>query len=322
MADWAEPVDVDTAYGDVLEYLKDRDKDAATLFLDDPEDAPNGSIRWNRITEKFQEYDASTSEWDNLDLSAGILIGSMGQQESDAVNIVGGDIGGNVDIDASRLTSGLISPSRLGTGSPSSDTFLAGDQVYRPTTPIGVGALWFTSSPPAGWLICNGQAISRTTYAVLFAILGSIYGSGDGSTTFNLPNLVGKFPFGKAAAGTGSTLAGTFGAIDHTHTGPSHTHAYTDIVNHTHGVTITDPGHEHSYDKAHWDANVTAVVGVEAGNFGDTPTDTETVTTGITAASVNPAGSVASGTTVAAGTGSSGVGNPPGLAINFIIKAL
>ena len=52
----------------------------------------------------------------------------------------------------------------------------------------------------------------------MFAILGTTYGVGDGSTTFNLPNLQQRFPLGKAASGTGSTLGGTGGAIDHLHT--------------------------------------------------------------------------------------------------------
>ena len=46
---------------------------------------------------------------------------------------------------------------------------------------------------PEGWLQCNGAAVSRTTYAALFAVVGTKYGSGDGSTTFNLPNLHHKF---------------------------------------------------------------------------------------------------------------------------------
>lgn len=82
---------------------------------------------------------------------------------------------------------------------------------------------------PSGWLLCQGAAVSRTTYAALFAILGTAYGVGDGSTTFNLPDLQQRFPLGKAASGTGSTLGGIGGAIDHTHTGPSHTHTLPTI---------------------------------------------------------------------------------------------
>lgn len=49
---------------------------------------------------------------------------------------------------------------------------------------------------PSGYLLCQGQAVSRTTYADLFKIIGSTYGSGDGSTTFNVPNLKGRIPVG------------------------------------------------------------------------------------------------------------------------------
>ena len=84
--------------------------------------------------------------------------------------------------------------------------------------PVGMLAMWATSALPAGWLLCNGAVVSRTTYAALFAVLGTLYGAGDGSTTFGLPDLRGRFVLGVAASGTGSTLAGVGGAIDHGHT--------------------------------------------------------------------------------------------------------
>ena len=66
---------------------------------------------------------------------------------------------------------------------------------------------WSSASVPSGFLECNGQAVSRSTYAALFAVVATTYGSGDGSSTFNVPNLqdnvaVGKSP-GKALASTG-----------------------------------------------------------------------------------------------------------------------
>jgi microcystin-dependent protein len=54
--------------------------------------------------------------------------------------------------------------------------------------PAGSRAIWSGGAVPAGWLACNGAAVSRTTYANLFAAIGTTYGAGDGSTTFNLPN--------------------------------------------------------------------------------------------------------------------------------------
>ena len=58
------------------------------------------------------------------------------------------------------------------------------------------------SSAPDGWVLCDGSAVSKTTYATLFSAVGTTYGSGDGSTTFNLPNLVDKFIEGSTTAGT------------------------------------------------------------------------------------------------------------------------
>ncbi len=60
------------------------------------------------------------------------------------------------------------------------------------------------SSAPNGWLLCNGSAVSRTTYADLFSIIGTTFGVGDGSTTFNLPDLMGRMILG---AGAGSGLS-------------------------------------------------------------------------------------------------------------------
>ena len=59
--------------------------------------------------------------------------------------------------------------------------------------PAGAVQAFARSSPPAGWLACSGQAVSRGTYATLFAAIGTTYGAGDGSTTFVLPDLRGEF---------------------------------------------------------------------------------------------------------------------------------
>lgn len=62
--------------------------------------------------------------------------------------------------------------------------------------PTGAMFLWGTGSAPSGYLICDGSAVSRTTYAALFAVLSTTYGAGDGSTTFNLPDFRGSSPIG------------------------------------------------------------------------------------------------------------------------------
>ena len=120
------------------------------------------------------------------------------------------------------------------------------------------------ASPPSLWLACDGAAISRTTYADLFTAIGTAYGVGDGSTTFNVPDMRQRFPLGKAASGTGSALGASGGAIDHGHgtdflitTADLHTHGFSDTSSsagsHTHtvsGPSDLDPFGSGAFDAA------------------------------------------------------------------------
>lgn len=106
------------------------------------------------------------------------------------------------------------------------------------SAPAGSMLPFAGSAAPVGWLLCYGQAVSRATYSVLFTAISTTYGSGDGSTTFNLPDLRGRVVAGKDDMGgtsasrltspvAGSTLGATGGAQSHTLTTPeipSHTH--------------------------------------------------------------------------------------------------
>jgi microcystin-dependent protein len=92
------------------------------------------------------------------------------------------------------------------------------------------------SAVPNGWLAANGQAVSRSTYANLFALLGATYGTGDGSTTFNVPNLVDRTPI---TSGNLYALGATGGEATHTLLTaemPSHTHIDS---GHTHPLAGT-----------------------------------------------------------------------------------
>jgi len=82
-----------------------------------------------------------------------------------------------------------------------------------PVVPAGSVIAWSGSSAPSGWLLCDGSAISRTTYAALFAVAGTSYGVGDGSTTFNVPDLQDRLPLGKGTNnGTLGTQTGSMAA--------------------------------------------------------------------------------------------------------------
>lgn len=89
--------------------------------------------------------------------------------------------------------------SRILIGKPDGSLLWNNEPVQNPK---GTVIAFAGNSAPAGYLICNGAAVSRTTYAGLFAVIGTTYGAGDGSTTFNLPNLTDKFIQGSGTAGT------------------------------------------------------------------------------------------------------------------------
>jgi microcystin-dependent protein len=103
---------------------------------------------------------------------------------------------------------------------------------------IGQVSFFTMSTAPTGWLKCNGAAISRTTYAKLFAVTGTTYGVGNGSTTFNLPDLRGEFIRGwddARAVDSGRTFgtAQAAGMLNHTHTGTTEgggSHSHTGVI--------------------------------------------------------------------------------------------
>lgn len=123
------------------------------------------------------------------------------------------------------------------------------DSVLHQGVPTGAIIEWpgSVAPPPSGWLLCDGSAVSRSTYAALHTVMQNAsypYGNGDGSTTFNLPDFRGKSPLGKATSGTGSTLGGTIGSLDHTHSVPNHSHA---IASHSHAMDHTHTGGSHQH---------------------------------------------------------------------------
>lgn len=90
--------------------------------------------------------------------------------------------------------------------------------------PAGAVMAFAMNGAPTGWLAANGALVSRTTYATLFAAIGTTYGAGDGSTTFTLPDLRGYFVRGHGTNGDGTASGATFGAKQADEL-KSHTHA-------------------------------------------------------------------------------------------------
>lgn len=119
---------------------------------------------------------------------------------------------GNFERDALEQTAGITSEQLNNKLDKSAEIYLV---------PTGTVSAFAGKNPPTGWLKCDGSAVSRTTYAKLFAVIGQIYGGGDGSTTFNLPNLTGRVPFGmdgnyvgQSTNGVLPNILGILGVID------------------------------------------------------------------------------------------------------------
>jgi len=139
-------------------------------------------------------------------------------------------------------------------------------------TPTGSVVAFAGGTAPGGWRICDGSAISRTTFATLFGIIGTTYGAGDGSTTFNLPDLRGRvvagFDSGNATGRlTASTAQGvSAAALGNTGGEQAHTLSTAELAVHNHGVS--DPGHTH---QMHGDGGLFSASAPLSSTFADSP---------------------------------------------------
>jgi len=222
-----------------------------------------------------------TSNWANTTLSD-ISTALTGSVASDGQT----PITGNLQMGGNLITG-------LGTGVAATDAVNVAQLATVNSVITGTIQMWPTVTAPTGYLLCAGTAVSRSTYSALFAIIGTTFGVGDGSTTFNLPNYTNRMPIG-----TGSTaaLAATGGSKD----------AVT--VSHTH--SITDPGHQHNTSvTGHLLFDVNGGESVPYGGPGNYPGTTFSMSNATTGISVNTAG--VSGTNA---------NLPPYIGINFIIK--
>lgn len=221
-------------------------------------------------TGNSENITASTIAVGTLTVSTSATIGDVSATEINYLNGVTSNIQTQIDSKAPSA-----SPSF--TGVPLAPTASAGTNTTQLATTAFVGAAVSVGMPtgaiipfagstaPTGWLLCDGGStgLLRTTYAALFAVIGTTYGSGDGSTTFNVPDLRGRVVAGKDNMGgvaanritsaisgvTGTTLGAVGGSqslTSHNHTQNSHNHTQ-DSHNHTQNShNHTQNGHAHS----------------------------------------------------------------------------
>ncbi|NPU67538.1 phage tail protein [Bradyrhizobium sp. 83012] len=156
--------------------------------------------------------------------------------------------------------------------------------------PLAAGLdYWGTTAPNSCFAFPYGQAISRVTYASLFALVGTTFGGGDGSTTFNLPDLRGRVTacLDNMGGTTANRLAsGNLAPLRHSlgGAGGSDAHVLTidQIPSHNHGAIVSDPAHAHSYSVAVYSANQwNAGGGGQSASYGSSATTTGAAVTGI-----------------------------------------
>jgi microcystin-dependent protein len=200
-------------------------------------DSTINAAAWNQRTQEIDDAIENVKEGNTV-LSAP-RIGSFANAEHDHTDAAGG---GRLTVDA------------FDTGSaPAGAVNVAGTGLeVRGSVPIGACFPYPAASAPTGWLLCTGQAVSRATYAALFVAIGTTYGVGDGSTTFNLPDMRGRLVGGLDNLGgiaanrvtdeDADTLGGAVGAEDHQLTVaemPAHTHLLDVTVGGTTPSTIS-----------------------------------------------------------------------------------
>lgn len=194
---------------------------------------------------------------------------------------------------------------------------LGANQAAAGNHNLGMIVLYPSNTPPTGWLICDGSAISRTTFAALFGIISTSFGAGDGSTTFNIPNLKGRIPVGRD---TGQT---EFNVLGETGGEKAHTLTSTEMPSHTH----TQNAHTHAQDAhAHTQTGKYTASGAHTHQgVGGGAAEAPNPTTGAASGMGNTTNAVAGNQNTTAtnqSTGSDGAHNnlQPYIVLNYIIR--
>lgn len=198
-------------------------------------------------------------------------------------------------MEAGELVAGCVYTATYDSASTAAWVIHGGVDNVR--TPPGLVVPYAGPSAPAGWLLCYGQAVSRTTYAALFAAISTTYGAGDTSTTFNLPDLRGRVVAGQDDMGgtSANRLTNQSGGLDGDtlgDTGGSETHTLTEAQLAAHDHNITDPTHGHPGSTTTGDAigsdGPDKIIG--GGSVYNQPQGTVTIAAAATGITVNNAG--------------------------------
>jgi microcystin-dependent protein len=176
------------------------------------------------------------------------------------------------------------------------------------TAPVGQIAQFGGAAAPAGWVLCDGSAVSRAAYPDLFAVIGTAFGAGDGATTFNVPNFNGRTPVGVGTATATGATAHTLGQLGGEE---KHTLIVAELAPHSHGSVTGNDSPDHSHQQ-----NADGTIGYNMNPGGGTlvPIGGTTPTGGASTRHTHPI--------AADGGGQPHENMQPYVGVNFIIKAV
>jgi microcystin-dependent protein len=238
-------------------------------------------------------------------ITADLLSPGTISHEQIAMGSITSDLIADSAVTAAKLGQGVVGSAQLANASVTTPILADGSVTSKKLdpglqnifVPAGIIVEYAGPNPPAGWMLCNGAAVSRTTYASLFQSIGTVWGGGDGVSTFNLPDLRGRAPVG-AGQGTGlsnRSLAQVLGE-------ETHLLSIDEIPSHNHGVS--DPGHSHGLAVPFVASAGGAGIGVPSGPGAST--STSNTKTGLTIQN--------------SGGGNAHNNMQPSAIVNFIIK--
>jgi len=203
--------------------------DGSVDSIVDADIAAGAAISWSKLDLSGSSTPglSSAQTWTNTNTFSATLIAS-------GTLIIGTTNHGDVFYDngsaTTRLTPGTTGQSLMTKG-------VAANPVWEYTTPPGSVISYAGATAPAGFLLCDGSDVSRTTYAVLYALIGFTYGADPGGGLFTLPNLKGKIVAGVDTYDADFTLANADGA-------KTHTLVAAELGEHTHNLSAPEAGHD------------------------------------------------------------------------------
>jgi microcystin-dependent protein len=199
--------------------------------------APGSNSRYDLVTLRVNDPNAGGNAGSNI-----------------TVVVVAGTVAASPTVPSlppSSIALATIGPISSGTASITNSIIVDNRTVAGRKAPVSTMEMYGGSTAPNGWFLCDGSTKSRTTYADLFAAISTSYGTGDGSTTFTLPDFRDRVPVGKGTSFP--TVGATGGEVNHTLTNaemPTHSHGgvtTNESANHSHNGTTDGESNDHTH---------------------------------------------------------------------------